>query len=367
MKLVGRKQQPNKVELTISNQTVVRVMIIVVLTLIGLAALNKVSHALILIFMAFFLSVALNAPVHWIAEHLPGKRRGNRTLATSLSFLLVIGALFTFIALIVPPAIRQTTQFIQDIPKLIEEASQQDNALGRFISDTNLEEASQDIGKEVASFATNSSGSAVATVSTVGSSLISLFAVLAMTFMMLIEGPRWLRLGMRLLPEHRREYGAKVTADMYKVVRGFVNGQATLAFIAALVLLPVMLALQVPYAGALAVIVFLCGLIPMFGHIIGATIVTIIALFESPISALLVLSFYILYQQIENYVVQPRVQANATNISPLLVFIAVLVGVNLNGVIGGIVAIPVAGCLRIIVLDYLYSRGKLEPATADTK
>jgi predicted PurR-regulated permease PerM len=114
-----------------------------------------------------------------------------------------------------------------------------------------------------------------------------------------------------------------------------------------------MIILGISYPIALAVIVFVCGLIPMVGHTIGAIIVTTIALFTSPVAALIILGYYILYQQIENYLVQPRIQANSTNMSPLLVFSSVVIGVSFSGLFGGLVAIPIAGCIRIAVLDYL--------------
>ena len=154
-----------------------------------------------------------------------------------------------------------------------------------------------------------------------------------------------------------------IVSDMYRVVKGYVNGQVVLALIAALMLLPALLILHVPYAAALVVIVFICGLIPLVGHTIGAIIVTVVALFESPWSALLILAYYILYQQIENYIIQPRVQANSTNMSPLLVFSAVIIGVSFGGLLGGLVAIPVAGCIRIALLDYLRAKKIIEPAT----
>lgn len=111
------------------------------------------------------------------------------------------------------------------------------------------------------------------------------------------------------------------------------------------------------------VIAFICGLIPMVGHTIGAIICTLVALFTSLPAALIVLGFYIAYQQIENYAVQPKIQANSTNMSPLLVFISVLIGANFGGLLGGLVAIPVAGCLRIVVLDFLQQRDILSPRT----
>jgi predicted PurR-regulated permease PerM len=146
----------------------------------------------------------------------------------------------------------------------------------------------------------------------------------------------------------------KLAEDMYKVVKGFVNGQVTLAALASLLILPALLLLHISYPIALLVIVFICGLIPMIGHTIGAIIVTVVALFHSTSSAIIILAYYILYQQLENYLIQPRIQANTTNMSPLLVFMSLVIGVSFGGLFGGLVAIPVAGCIRIAVLEYLY-------------
>lgn len=364
MRLMGRAKNPEKIEIIIANRTVVRVMVVVLLTLLGLAVLNKVSHALILIFTAFFLAVALNAPVHWIAQHLPGKRRGSRSVATSISFLIVVIVLSGFIAWVVPPAVRQVANFVKAVPGFVDDLQDQDSAVGRFIRDNNLEDATSNLSDDLSNVVKNSGDTAVSTVSTVGGAIVSGLTVLVLTFMMLVEGPRWIAYARRFLAEDQHDRVNDIVGDMYKVVRGYINGQVTLAFIAAVMLLPAMLILHVPYAGALAAIVFLCGLVPMIGHYVGATLVTLVALIESPVSAVLILAYYVLYQQIENYVVQPRIQANATNMSPLIVFASVLIGINLGGILGGIVAIPIAGCIRILVLDYLQNTGHLRPAEA---
>lgn len=364
MKLPGRKKSTElpKVEIFISNRNVVRVLVMVVLTIIGLAALRKVAPALLLIVIAFFLALALNAPVHWIAQHLPGKRRGSRPMATSISFLIVILVLVGFLAIIVPPTVKQISSFISDLPELVDDTRHENNALGEFIRDNNLESITENISDDLSGAVKESGSTAVSTIGTVGSSLFAILTVLAMTFMMLVEGPRWLKLGRGFLPHDKREYGTKLARDMYKVVRGYVNGQVTIAFIASVFILPMLLILNIPYALALAAIVFICGLIPMIGAYIGATIISLVALLESPLSAVLILAYYILYQQIENYVLQPRIQANATSMSPLLVFVSVIIGINLNGIVGGLLAIPVVGCLRILVIDYLHMKGKLDKA-----
>src|SRR5206468_10537035 len=161
------------------------------------------------------------------------------------------------------------------------------------------------------------------------------------------------------------KYLDRVVPDMYRVIKGYVNGQVTLAALAALLISPALFILHISYPVALIVIIFFCGLIPLVGHTIGAIIVTLVALFHSPASAIIILAYYILYQQIENYVIQPRIQANSTEMSPLIVFSSVLIGVSFGGLLGGLVAIPVAGCIRIVILDYLRAKKIITQAQED--
>ena len=358
-----KKDTETTVTLDIPNRVVVRVMLVVVATLIGLAAVRQASHALTLIFTAFFLALVLNAPVQWIARRLPGKRKGSRAAGTAISFLVVLVILVSFLVSIVPPLVRQTTAFINNAPSLITQVRDEDSSIGQFIAKYRLQDDIDKYSGELSSRLKDASGAAVSTISKAGSSAIAVLTVLVLTFMMVIEGPRWLRFARDIIPDHHHERADRLAADMYRVVKGYVNGQVVLALIAALMLLPALLILHVPYPAALVVIVFICGLIPLVGHTFGALIVSLVALTYSPWSALLIVIYYILYQQIENYIVQPRVQANSTNMSPLLVFSSVIVGVSFGGLLGGLVAIPVAGCIRIFLLDYLRYKKIIEPAT----
>src|SRR5580704_7411052 len=101
----GSHKKDKVVEVTVSNRTVIRILVLVIFWFLALAALHKAAHALLLIFTGFFLALALNAPVHWLSLQLPGKRRGNRTLATGISFLVVILLLVGFLASILPPLV----------------------------------------------------------------------------------------------------------------------------------------------------------------------------------------------------------------------------------------------------------------------
>lgn len=359
------KQKDNTVTLAIPNRTVIRVLLLVVATMLGLAALQKASSALVLIFTAFFLALALNAPVHWLGQRLPGKRKGSRTVATAISFLVVILLLGGFLASIVPPLVRQTNNFIQAVPGLIEEAKDEDSTIGQFVQRYNLEKQVQDLSDEAGKRVKDIGGTAISTAGQIGATIFALLTVLVLTFMMLVEGPRWVRLSEELIPDNHKERSRRLATGMYQVIKGYVNGQVLLASMAAIFILPMLIILDISYPVALMVVVFVCGLIPMVGHSIGAVFVSLVALFTSPWAALIILGYYFLYQQIENYLVQPRIQANATNMSPLLVFASVIIGANFAGLLGGLVAIPIAGCLRIVALDYLQKKHIMD--TEDTE
>lgn len=365
-KLFSRRDEHQELSLTISARTIIKIVLIIVGTTLLLAMLHRATHALVLIFTAVFLALALNAPVSWVSHHLPGKLKGRRGFATSLAAFLVILILGAFIASLAPPIARQTKTLIDKAPQLVRDVRDSDSDLGKFVKRYHLENQVDNFSNQLNSRLQHASSSAVATVGTITSSLFSVLTILVLTFMMIVEGPYWLNFGKRLLPRAKQAKAERLSRDMYRVVKGYVNGQVLLAFLAACMLLPGLLIFNVSYPIALMAVVFICGLIPMVGHTIGAIIVSIVALFTSPLSALGILLWYITYQQIENYLIQPKLQANATNMSPLLVFMSVVIGVSFSGLLGGLVAIPIAGCIRVAVLDYLEARDILDPPTEST-
>jgi predicted PurR-regulated permease PerM len=343
-------------EVSISTHTIVKFILFVLGAFLLMGMIRASVHALTLIGVAFFLSLALNAPVRWLAVHLPGKRRGNRNLATTISIVVILAALAGFLMAIVPPLVKQTTSFVQALPQLVDDTRSGTGPIGSFVHRYNLESQVDKLSSQLSGRLDNIGGSALSTVSAIGSSVFAMLTVLVLTVMMLTEGPRWRVLFEQLIPASQRAHVSRLGNDMNRVVQGYVNGQVLLAAIAAVIITPVLFLAGVSYPIALMVIVFICGLIPMVGHTIGAAIVTTVALFHTLTAAMIVLCFYIAYQQIENYFVQPRIQANSTNMSPLLVFMAVLLGAGFSGLLGALVAIPIMGCVRILLLDYLERR-----------
>jgi predicted PurR-regulated permease PerM len=345
-----------EVAVTVSNETVIRVAILTMVMIIVFFSFKKAEHALLLIFTAFFLSIALNAPVYWVSRHIPGKRKGSRALATTLSFLLVILLLGAFIALIVPSLVKQTDNLVKAAPHLVTNLKSQHSAFGRFIRAHNLNKQVNTFASQLSSKLNGISGKAFTTAKRVGSSIFSVLTILVLTFMMLVEGPRWGKFFKNVLPDRHHSLAERIGRDMYKVIRGYVNGQVLLAALASVLIMPAVLLLHISYPAGIMVVIFICGLIPLIGHTIGAAIVTLIALIHSPSAALIILLYYMVYIAVENYIIQPKIQSNSTNMSPLLVFMSVVIGLSFSGIFGGLIAIPLAGCIRIAVLEYLYSK-----------
>lgn len=353
------KKSDREVWINISTRTVVRVVLIVAIAFVLLLFMRRVSHALLIIFTAFFLALALNSPVHWLADNFPGKHKGSRTLATSISFLIIVIILGAFCADVIPHLARQTTAFIKDVPHIVQDARNKQTNLGKFINHYHLQSSINSFSNQLSGHLHDITGTVVSTISSVASSFITIVTILVLTFMMLVEGPYWVQKIKSLIPDEHQEHSVQLASDMYTVIRGYVNGQVLLAALTAALIAPALFILHISNPAALIVVVFLTALIPLIGHMIGTVIVTIVALFHSPLAALIIFAYFILYMQIENYVIQPKIQANTTNLSPFLVFASVVIGISFGGLIGGLVAIPIMGCLRVLAVDYLHSHGKL--------
>jgi predicted PurR-regulated permease PerM len=345
-----------EVSLTISSETFFKVVSLAVGTLLILLAAQKASHALLLLLASVFLALALNGPVSWIGRHLPGKLKDSRSLATSLSYLIVLAILGVFLASLVPPLVRQTESLARSAPHLIQQVRNQNGEVGQLIRKYHLQKQINAFSSQLSERISHAGGSAFSTAQKIGSSAFSLVTILVLTFMMLIEGPNRMAWFRSITPGKHRAMTDRVANNMYRVIKGYVNGQVILAALASALISPALFALHISYAAALIGVIFICGLIPMIGHTIGAVIITIVAAFHSFPAAVIIFIYYIVYQQIENIFIQPRIQANSTNMSPLLVFASVIVGVSFGGLIGGLFAIPIAGCIRVLLLEYLASQ-----------
>lgn len=342
-------------DVNISNRTVVRVLLIVLFFGLLLTFVRSISHELELLFLAFFLALALNPAVSWIARKL---RLTGRATATGIAYFIVVAVLVVFFGTVLPPLVRQTVNFVQDIPATISSLQDPNSPGGRLVQKYHLEKEVQDLARGIRDKTEHIQEPVLTTASKVGSGLIAVLTVLVLTFMMLVEGPTWIEKYWTLLTPERRKHQEKLAQQMYRVVTGYVNGQVLLAFIgAAFTLVTLLIASTLLHvsinAVALAGITVITGLIPMIGHTIGGVIVVLACLFVSAPLAIIMAVFLLVYQQIENVTFQPYIQAKYNALTPLLVFVAALLGIGFGGLLGAFVAIPLAGCLRVLSLDYL--------------
>jgi predicted PurR-regulated permease PerM len=210
------------------------------------------------------------------------------------------------------------------------------------------------------------SGTALAITKGIVTMIVAIVTIMFMTFFMLLEGPAWIERFLGLLPDDRRERWRTVGHDIYRTVGGYVTGNLLISVIAGVTTTAVLLILDIPYAVALGLVVAILDLIPLAGATLAAIIVTTVAVLEDPFPAgVVVLVFFIVYQQLENHVLQPLVYGRTVQLSPLAVLIAVLIGAELAGVLGALAAIPVAGTIQVLLRDQLRERHarRAQPAT----
>ncbi len=347
-----------KTRIEIDTKTFVRFWLVVIGFALVALAIYSARTALIIIGSALFLAIALSKPVNLLTKILPGK---SRVLSTALAYVVVIGLLGVIVFLVIPPIISQMTKFAETVPDLVNSATRQYAGASDFISKYNLQ---PQVDKLVTSFKDGMTGVGSSLVSGVGSLLATITAsilVLVLAFLMLVEGPTWLS-KLWAAYDDREQMAAhrKLLGRMYNVVTGYVVGQlsvsaiaGTVAGIAVFTLSMIFSSIPVDLAIPSAMIVFVSSLVPLFGAMIGATLVSLILALNSVSVAVIFLVFFILYQQVEANYISPTIQSKRIDLSALIILIAVTVGVYLFGIAGGIISIPIAGCIKVIAEDYV--------------
>lgn len=346
------------VQVTITNKTIIRIIIWVVGTYLALRFIANVSNIITLIFVAFFLAMALNPAVKWISQQLKIKSRAG---ATGIAYVSVLTLVIAFFAIIIPPLVNQTGNFVSSVPSTLSSLKDQNSSLGKFVTKYQLQDNLDSIANEMRSRTSKLPGPVFSAATRVGSTIASVIAVLVMTFMMIVEGPFWVERFWKIQTKKRREHWQPITHRMYGVVNGYVVGQLLISLIAAsfaliaMLIASTLLGVSINAVG-LAGVVALTGLIPMIGNTLGSILVVIVCMLTSLPLAIIMGIFFILYQQIENITIQPHIQSRKNELTPLLVFIAALLGIGFGGLLGAFIAIPVAGCIRILVNDYYHKR-----------
>jgi predicted PurR-regulated permease PerM len=331
-------------------KAVVRIVLIVVAVAVALYLIYLVRKPLSWLFISVFLAVALSGPVNWLNERM---RRG---FAITLVYLGLLAVPVLLAALIVPPLVTEANSLARDVPEYARDVTEfvQDNERLRELNEdydvtTKLEEEAAKLPGEL--------GGAATTLRDVGigivNSLFALVTILVLTAFLLGSGRGWIRRALELQPPDRAQWLRRVLDRSAAAVGSYVAGALAIAAIAGVLSYIVMLILGVPFRGPLAVVTALFALIPLIGATIAAVLVGIVTLFtDFPTATIVWVIWAIVYQQIENHLIQPQVQRRALDVHPFIVVVAVLFGSALLGVLGALVAIPVAATIQIAIREW---------------
>jgi predicted PurR-regulated permease PerM len=337
-----------------SVKSILRVALTVVAVVLALYIIYLLRKPLTWLFIATFLAIALSAPVAYLSKWM---KRGFAIAIVYfglLLFPLVLAGLF------IPPLVRQANNLADDVPQYAQDLRDfvNDNpSLRKLEEDYNFTEKIQEEARKLPA----KIGDAAGVLSDIGIGLVSsLFAVvniLILSAFMLGGGGGWVEAFVRRQPPDRREAIRRAADHTRDAVSAYVAGalaQATVAGVTAFIVLSI---LGVPFATALAALIFVLDLIPLVGATIGAIVVAVVTVFNDfPADTIIWVIYSIIYQQVENNVIQPRIQSRAVNVHPFIVLLSVLFGATLFGVLGALLAMPLAATLQIATREYLRYR-----------
>ena len=286
----------------------------------------------------------------------------------SIVFLGTIVGIVAIAATVVPTIIDQVNDFVDAVPGYVADLTEGKGRLGFLEREYQITERVREALEEGgATKVLGLSDTALAVTKGVITAVVATVTIAFLTLFMLLEGPAWMERLYGLLPEEKQPRWRAIGRDIYRTIGGYVTGNLTISLIAGIVSTLALVILGVPYAVALGLLIAILDLIPLAGATIAAILVTTVAFLDSTTSGIIILIFFVIYQQVENQILQPVVYGRTVQLSPLAVLIAVLIGSDFAGVIGALAAIPVAGAVQVILVDWLkHRRGRHEPDPTPT-
>jgi len=343
-------------------RTVVTVAALIVAVAIVLWIVWVSRRVLIWTFVSAFLAVALSPAVDAL------QRRGlqRRGAAAAVVYLVMIAVIAGLGALFIPTLVNQVNSLVDQAPNYVRDLTHGRGPLGFLETKYHVVERVQQAVKGNGSGRLAGGATAALDVTrSVVTFVAGVVTILFMTFFMLLEGQAWRDRLIALLPMRVQPRAHRMAGEIAKTIGGYITGNLLISVIAGFFTTIVLLIVGVPFALALGLLVAILDLIPLAGATLGAIVVTLVALTDSVTSAIIVLVFFVVYQQIENHLLQPIVYGRTVKLSPLAILVAVLIGAEVAGVLGALAAIPVAGTIQILISDWLQHRRPEPPPDDD--
>ena len=309
--------------------------------------LYTIKGILVLVLIGLFVAVSLDPAVRWMVRH--GIRR---PLAVSLVILLLVGLFTLFLLSLVPPVVKQSATLTGNLPGYLETLSERSRALREIADRYHLTDRLTALLGELPG---RLAGGAAGFVQRLLGTLASLLTILVLSIYFMVDMPRLEHGVVRLFPRHRRAHANRIVSVVVDKVGAYMIGNLAISVIAGIASYLCLRLVGVPYALPLAITVAITDLIPMIGATLGAVILTGVSVLTVGIwpRSVIVLLFLIGYQQVENYVIAPRVMRNAVDLAPVSVLLVALIGGTLLGLVGALMAIPIAAAAKVVMSPML--------------
>lgn len=330
----------------------------VAVTYVAYQSFLAVGRVITYLVVALFFAIVLTPPVDFL-QHKVHIRRG---LATLIVFLVGLGLFAGMIYAFVKPIAEQANTFSRDLPQYVEDARNGRGPIGDLVKRYDLEQKVKDNQPKIQEAVTNFGKNGLDIVQRVFSTIVAGITVMVLTILILVEGPSLSSGLLALIPDERQRLRAqRVSIDASRAVSGYVFGNLLISLIAGVAAWVMLLIVGVPYAATLGLFVAFADLIPLVGATLGALPTVLFAFLHGVPAGVVTIIFFVVYQQFENHVLQVTIMSRTVRLNPLAVLVSVLMGVELFGFLGALLAIPAGGIIQVIARDvYDERRGRFK-------
>lgn len=323
-------------------------------TVVAVVFVMHVQRVLVWMLIAVVFTVALYPAVNWLQHRVSWCRRSLATLVVFLVVFLAFGGVLTLFAI---PLAEQGTQLATRLPDMIADARGGRGPVGTLLERTNALEFARDNEERIRQFATGLGTPALNLLRSAVTGIVATISIFVLAYLAVLQGPKVIDGTLALFPPQRAQRVHRVGRECAKTVTGYISGNLLISVICGVLTYIVLKILGVPFAELIAVFVALADLIPLVGATLGAVVAGVAALIHSLPAAITVIIFFIVYQQLENHLLQPVIFSRTVRLNPLTVLIALLLATELAGILGALLAIPVAGVIQVVLRDVWNHRG----------
>jgi predicted PurR-regulated permease PerM len=329
-------------------RTILTVIGLVLATALLLVVVRETARVLTWIVVAAFFAIALYPVVGWVEGHVT---RGRRSLATLLVFVLVLVVLGALVTAFAVPLASEGTRFAAQLPALVADARAGRGPVGGLLERTNALQYVQDNQDRIKALARGLTTPAAGVLTGVATGIAGIVTIFVLAYLMVLEGPKVVDGSLNVLDPSRRDRVRRVSHDCARSITGYLSGNLLISVICGITTYIVLLIMGVPFAGLIALFVAVADLIPLVGATLGAVVAVIAAAIHSVPALIVVAVWFLIYQQLENHLLQPVILSRTVKLNPLTVLIAILLAVELAGILGAFLAIPLAGMAQVVVRD----------------